>query len=134
VSGAVFDGANKRSRFTKQTQNRLDDFNVTPLITRADVIDFARAPFLQREENGAAVIFNVNPIAHVTSVAVERNRLVAQRIGDHQRQKLFGELTRPVIVAAPCDHRIKPESMVRRANKMLGCGFRRRVWTIRLIG
>ena len=50
------------------------------------------------------MVVHVQPVADLLAVAVDRQRAVFQRVGDHQRDQLLGELVRPVIVGGARDH------------------------------
>src|ERR1700733_9814047 len=63
-----------------------------------DIVNFAIAAFLQKCENGAAMIFHVKPVANLHSVAIDRKRLVVEGVRDHERNQFLGKLIRAVIV------------------------------------
>ena len=46
------------------------------------------------------MILDIEPVAHILALAVDRQRLACERIQDGQRDQLFGEMIRPVIVRA----------------------------------
>ena len=52
-----------------------------------------------------AVILDVQPVADVAAVAVDRQRPPVERVQDHQRDQLLGKLKRPVVVRAVRDQR-----------------------------
>ena len=56
----------------------------------------------------AGVIGHVQPVASLEAVAVERQRQVIDRVGDEQRDELFGVVIRPVGIRAAGDDRIEP--------------------------
>ncbi len=66
------------------------------------------APFAQHRVERRAVILDVDPVAHVAAVAVERQRLVGERVGDEERDQLLGELVRAVVVRAARDDDVEP--------------------------
>ena len=76
------------------------------------------------------MIFHVHPVAYVHSVTVHRQRLVPQRAGDHQRNELFGELVRPVVVGAARNQRGQLEGLAVRAYQQIGRRLARRIWAI----
>ena len=61
-----------------------------------------RCPRDQKIDRGT-VVFDVNPIAHVATIAVERERFVFERIGDEERNEFLGMLVRAEIVGATRD-------------------------------
>ena len=64
----------------------------------ADVIRFARTCRARARCERRAVILDVQPVAHVEAVAVDRQRLAHQRVDDHQRNELLGKLIGSVII------------------------------------
>src|SRR5467141_858065 len=64
----------------------------------ADVVDLADFASFENRENSAAIVFHVQPVALLFAVTVDRKGFVIERICDHQRQELFGELVWAVIV------------------------------------
>ena len=65
--------------------------------------------------------------ARCLPVAVDRQRLALQGIEDHQRDQLFRELVRPVVVRAIGHQRRHSVSAKVRADQVVGRRFRRRV-------
>ena len=51
----------------------------------ADVVDFSCLAVPPNSVNGGAVIADVNPIADVQAVAINRHRLIAEKIHDKER-------------------------------------------------
>ena len=71
----------------------------------------------------AAVVLDVEPVAHVQAVAVDRQRLVLEGVGDHQRDQLLGKLVGAVVVAAARDHDRQAEGVVVGAAEQVGRGL-----------
>ena len=67
------------------------------------------ASFRPDAGDGRTVIADVNPVADVQTVAVDRHRLIAQQVADEQRDQLLGELVGTVVVAAARDDRGQAE-------------------------
>src|SRR5689334_12154995 len=76
------------------------------------------------------MIVNVDPVAHVFAVAVQRNLLFVQTVGNNQRQKFFGKLSWPIVVAAARDDGVESESVASGAHEMFGGSFRSSVRTV----
>src|SRR5690606_30575073 len=76
------------------------DLLVRQLAPAADVVDLAGLPARADELDGRAVIVDVQPVAHVEPVAVERDVLAVQQVGDEQRNDFLGVLVRAVVVGA----------------------------------
>ena len=66
----------------------------------ADVVGLAGPPTLQDRGQRAGVVLDVQPVAHVGAVAIDRQRLALQRLQDDQRNELFREVVGPVVVGA----------------------------------
>ncbi len=81
----------------------VDDVEVGALVVAADVVGFADAAALEHGAEGAAVVEDEEPVADLLAVAVDRQRLALEGVGDHQRDELFGELVRAVVVRAVGD-------------------------------
>src|SRR5271170_656559 len=132
VAGAIFHGSKQRfcfSRGAKQTARHGEIFDD---VRAADVVNLADSSVLQDRQNCAAMIRHVKPIAFLPTVAVNGEGLVVQRIRNHERQKFFGELVRPVIVGGARDDRRKRKGANVGPDNQVGAGFRGGVRTVRL--
>src|SRR5271169_2290078 len=54
---------------------RVDDLEVRPLVAAPDVVFASGRALLEDEEDALAVVFDVEPVAHVAAVAVNREGL-----------------------------------------------------------
>lgn len=88
------------NQVVEQRADRLHHVEVPLLATSADVEFVAWLRPLEDLEQRMAVIVDVEPIAHVLSVAVDRKPLALERVQDDKRNELFRELVRPVVVRA----------------------------------
>lgn len=113
-------------------EDGLDYVDVGALIVAADVVDLADASLLQDEVDGAAVILDIEPVADVLAVAVDRQLLVGQRVDDHQRDELLREVIRAVVVRAARDRRRDLVGAVIRHDQEVRTGFRSRIRARRL--
>ena len=75
------------------------DLAVGALVAAADVVDLAGLAVQQRGLDAVGVVVDVQPVAHVEAVAVERQLAALERVGDEQRDELLGVLVRAVGVA-----------------------------------
>ena len=89
----------------------------------ADVVYLAHAAVMDDQIDGLAVILHVEPVAHVQPLAVYRQRLVVQAVGDHQRDQLFREMIGAVVVAATADGHRQAEGAVVRQHQQIGAGL-----------
>ena len=88
--------------------------DVPHLAIRTDVIDSARLSIQQSGKNRRAVVLHMDPVAHIQPVAIDRQRLAAQRVQDHQRDEFLGKLIRPVVIRAARDDDLLPVSVMMR--------------------
>src|SRR4051812_15428960 len=80
------------------------------------------------------MVLDIQPIADLQAIAVDRQRLPFDRAQDHQWDELLGELSRSVVVRAVAyDHGQSVRSMPG-AHQMVRRRLRRRVRTARPIG
>ena len=81
----------------------LDDVDVLPFVKAADVVGLGNLALVENEVDGACVVNHVEPVAHVFALAVNGERLAMADIVDEQRNQLFRELIRSVVVRAVGD-------------------------------
>ena len=80
--------------------NDFHDLDILPLVVAAHVVDAAIRALRDDEVDGLAVVFHVEPVAHVGARAVNGELLALQYVVDDQRNELLGELIRAVVVGA----------------------------------
>ena len=90
-------------------------------------------PFAQHQQQARAVILDVQPVADVAAVAVDRQRPPVERVQDHQRNQLLGKLIRPVVVRAVRDEHRQAVGVEVRAHQVIGRRLARRVRRIRRV-
>ncbi len=90
-------------------------------------------PASQCPSNGGAVILYIQPVANLLAVAINRQRLAAKRIDDHEGDKLFGKLIRTVVVGAICGEYRQAIGMMICAHQMVAGAFTRRVGAVGLV-
>jgi hypothetical protein len=79
-----------------------------------------RGRALEHGADRGAVVADVQPVAHVLAVAVDRQRLAGERVDDHQRDQLFGELVRAVVVGAVGGEHRQAVGVVEGAHQVVG--------------
>ena len=95
------------------------------------------SPDLPREQHPLdrpAVVLDVEPVAHVEPVAVDRQRLALERVHQHERDQLLGKLERPVVVRAVARRDRQPVGVVVGPNQVVGRGLARRVRRVGRVG
>jgi hypothetical protein len=98
--------------------------DVPPFIASADIVGFADFPVPRDEVERARVVLDVKPIADVLALPVDRQPLARERIEDGQRDQLFGEMIRTIVVGAIRDDHRKAIGALPRFREMIGRSFR----------
>ena len=105
----------QRFGFVQYLQYQARDVDVSPLVVAAHVVHLADSPRVQNHVHRPAVILDMQPVAHIFPVAVDRERLTPQSPRDKVRNQLFRILIRPVVVRAARDQGRKTVCLVIRA-------------------
>ena len=71
-------------RFAQFFANQFNDVDIPHFIVAADVIDFADTSLLKDEVDGPAMVFNIEPVADIEAVPIDRQWLVMQGIDNHE--------------------------------------------------
>jgi len=130
VAGPVLDerdevvgrcGAQLRVDLMNDRDHLADHVDVLQLVLAADVIGFSALPFGESEDKPAAVILDIEPIADVGPVAVDREFLPVKNFADHQRNQLLGELIGPVVVRAVGSDDVQPVGVMIGPGKAIRC-------------
>lgn len=127
VALAVGDVLDEIFGLAELLEDGLDDIDVGALIVAADVVDLADAALLQDQVDGMAVVLDVEPVADVLAVAIDRKLLVGQRVDDHQRDELLREMVRAVVVRAARDRRRDLVGAMVSHDKQVRTGLRSRI-------
>ena len=73
------------------------------------------------------MVLHVQPVADVLAVTVDRQRLIIQHVRDHERNQLFREMIRAVVVRASRDRHRHAERAMVRLHEQVGTCLARRV-------
>ena len=107
----------------------LDDVDVLPFVEAADVVRLGNLPVMENHVDSAGMVFHEEPVAHVLALAVNRKRLLMADVVNEERNQLFGELVRTVVVTAVRHDGRHAVGIVERTHEVvgtrLGCGIRR---------
>jgi len=112
-----------RYQFLEQVADGLYDFQVGLFVVAADVVGFTQLALLGNKNQGAGVVFHVEPVPDLLAVAVHRQRFARQSVENHQRDELFRKMVWPVIVAAVGDNHRQAESAAPGADEVVRAGF-----------
>ena len=77
-----------------------EKLHVLPLVLPADIVAPAGFAALHDLPDSGVMVLDVDPVADVLAVAVDRKALSLQHVEDHKWNKLLGELIGPVVVRA----------------------------------
>ena len=80
------------------------------------------------------MILDIQPVAHLHAVSVNRELLVMLDVIDHQRDQLLRELIRAVVVGAAGDVDRHAVGVVEHLNKVIRARLRSRVRAVRIDG
>ena len=69
------------------------------------------------------MIGDIQPVTHVQSPAVDRQRTVGEGAHDHERDELFRKLIRPVVIRAARDRDRQAVGTSIRAHEQVGRGL-----------
>src|ERR1035437_5221517 len=103
------------------------ELDVRYFCASTDVVALAAHSPLQYAFDAAAVIFHMQPVTPVHSVAVDRERSSLQRVHERERDELLGKLQRPVVVGAVARRYGHAERAMVGADEMIACGLARRI-------
>jgi hypothetical protein len=111
------------AHFFEQFAEQADHLDVLAFVVAADVVGLARRATFQDPNQGAGMVVDVEPVANLVALAVDRQRLAVQGVEDHQRDELLGKVIRAVVVRAiGGDHR-QSVGVVPGAHQMVGRGL-----------
>jgi hypothetical protein len=72
----------QRTGLVEQRADRFHHHDVLTLGVAADVVGLAHAPGFKYTPDRGAVVAHIQPVAHVEAVAIDRQRLASERLGD----------------------------------------------------
>ena len=101
----------------------LDDEDVGALVMAADIVNFAVLAAVGNHINGFAVVHDIQPVTDLHTIAVNRQGLVVLGVVDEQRNQLFGELIRTIVVGAAGDVDGHAIGIMECFHEHIGAGF-----------
>ena len=90
----------------------MNNLDVCFFVEPTNVVDLAAVTSIEYGTNGTTVITDIQPITDLQPIAVNRQRFVRQCVMDNQRNQLFWELVRPIVVGAVGCQYWQPVGMV----------------------
>src|SRR4051812_11780605 len=103
------------------------DVDVSALAVAAYGVRLARSSTCGDRAQRSGVVVHMEPVAHVFTVAVYRQRLFAERALNRERNQLFGKLVRTVIVRAVADDRGQSVGVKPGAHQVIRSGLACRI-------
>ena len=85
-------------QFADGADDDLHDLYVLAFVVSAHIVDAAVFGITDDHVDGLAVVFHIEPVAHILSLAVNGQRFSCEDIVDDERNELLRELVRAVVV------------------------------------
>src|ERR1700689_4565704 len=123
-----------RAQFIEQRADGGDDLEVLFFAAAADVVGFSDMAVGEYGAKGAAVVLDVEPVADVFAIAIDRERLAGAGVQDHERNQFFGKLVRAVIIGAVGGEDGKSVGVVVGADEGVGSSLGRGVRAVGRVG
>ena len=120
-------------RAAEQPIDDLDDVDVLPFVEATNIVRLGNFAVVENHVDGAGVVFHEEPVANVLALAVNRKRLLVADVVDEQRNQLFGELVRTVVVAAIRHDGRHAVSVMERTHKVVGTRLGCRIRGVRRV-
>ena len=111
----------------------LDDIDIFPFVEATDVICFGDSTAVENSVDSAGVVDDIEPVANVVALTIDRERLTMTYIIDEQRYKFFWKLIGAVVVGAVGDDSGQAISVVECAHEMVAGSLRSAVRAVRHI-
>ena len=113
--------------------HHLDDVDVLPFVEASDVVGLGDLALVEDKVDGASMVFDIQPVAHVFAFAIHRQRLAVTDVVDKQRDQLLGELLRTVVVRTVGHDGRHAVSVVKGTDKVVAAGLAGTVGTVRVV-
>ena len=121
----------------QQTVDRLDDdldeIDVLPLVESADVVGLGHLPLVEDEVDGAGVVLDEEPVAHVLTLAVDGEGFALTDVVDEEGYQFLRELVGTVVVGAVGDERRHAVGVVVGAHEVVARCLRCRIGGVGIV-
>ena len=91
-------------RIAQQTIDGLDDdvndIDIFPLVEATNVVGLCNLTIVEDHIDGTSVIYDVEPIAHILTLSIDRKGLAMTDVVDEKWNQLFRELIGAIVVGA----------------------------------
>ena len=122
-----------RHGMIEQPADVLCHLQIGAFAVAAHVILLARSSLLNENIQGAGVILDVKPVAHILPVAVDRQHLPFKAVQNEERDQLFWKMVRTIIVRTVGYQSRQAMRAMPRHDQMIRCRFAGGVWRARII-
>ncbi len=134
IGDLVAIGAGLGHHLVKQITDGMNDVQVLFLVMTADVVGLADGTSGDHGIKRSGVIFHIEPVTDLVTLAVHRQRFAIQRIEDDQRDQLLGEVERAVVVGTVGDYGRQAVSTAPGSHQMVTGSLGGGIWTAGGIG
>ena len=98
-------------------------FNISFFVVATDVVGLPRFAVLRYQDQGSCVVFHKQPIPDLAAIAVNWQRFASKGIQNNQRNQLFREVIRAIVVAAVGHYRGQAVGALPGTYQVVGAGF-----------
>ncbi len=112
-----------RVHLFQEVAQYVDYFQILALVVAADVVGLARPAFEQHLDQGAGMVLDIEPVADLAALAIDRQRLALQGVKYGQRDQLLGEVVGAVVVGAIGGNRRQAVGVMPGAHQVIGRGL-----------
>jgi len=141
VAGAVFDVGDEVAQargvetgfFCDELDEAAEEADILPLVFAADVIGAAGLSFSHDRPDCLVVVLDIEPVADVPPIAVDREGLAFEHVEDHEGDEFFGELIGAVVVRAVGEGERQAISVVVGLGEVVARGFAGGIWRARVV-
>src|SRR5690606_29484324 len=114
-------------QFLEQCAYCSHDFYIALLVMPTDVVSLADDTGFQYQTERPGVVFDEQPVADLVALAINGERLAFEGVEDDERNQLFREVVRAVIVGAVRDNGGQAVSAPPGSNQVVGTGLACRI-------
>ncbi len=111
----------------KRVANCFDNSDIGPLGPPANHVAVADLALFKHGLQRPNMIVHIKPVAHIVAGAIDRQIFTGQAFDDHQRDQLFREVERTVIVGAICNQYWQAIGVVPCPYEVVRTGLARRI-------
>ena len=99
------------------------DIEVRSFVESADIVGFTRAAALQNKPDGGGVVLDIEPVANLLPIAIDRERLAIEGVQNNERDELLRKMKGAVVVGAVCRESGEPVGVLEGADEVVAGGF-----------